>query len=441
MSDLALKVENLGKRYRIGVSAPYHRVSEVLVHLGRAALKAPQKLFQGRASAAGADQSDGEGKSDEFWALRDVSFDVRQGEVIGIIGANGAGKSTLLKILSRITEPTTGRFGVRGRVGSLLEVGTGFHPELTGRENLYLSGTILGMTRAEVKRQSDDIVAFADIGEFLDTPVKRYSSGMKVRLGFAVAAHLQPEILIVDEVLAVGDAAFQKKCITKMSEVAAGGRTVLLVSHNMAAIQAICTRAIVIDAGRVVMEGAPVDAVAHYRKISGSTGQMACAWVLDEAPGSEEARLLAMKVEPALGQSIDVESGVRVSLRWFNTIENQNIDCTMRVVSEDGVILFQRGTVVCSNGDSKEGVYSASTTIPSGLLNNGTYRIGILFGQDRTRALALVEDVVEFTVHNLAQQGKWSPPPGLIRPDLEWTSAYLGAEADSVHQSSIAAED
>src|SRR5207244_3345082 len=202
--------------------------------------------------------------SEDFWALKDVSFEVRQGEVIGIIGRNGAGKSTLLKILSRITDPTEGRVTINGRVASLLEVGTGFHPELTGRENIYLNGAILGMTRAEIGRKFDEIVAFAEVEKFLDTPVKRYSSGMYVRLAFAVAAHLEPEILVVDEVLAVGDAEFQKKCLGKMSTVASGGRTVLFVSHNLTAIESLCHSCIALQRGRIFTRGSPTDVLDKY---------------------------------------------------------------------------------------------------------------------------------------------------------------------------------
>ncbi|MBN2145997.1 MAG: ABC transporter ATP-binding protein [Anaerolineales bacterium] len=243
MDDVAIRVENLSKRYQLGHAQQRHdTLRDQLV----AGLKAPiQRLRVGR-SAAQAD--------DTLWALKDVSFDVKRGEVVGIIGRNGAGKSTLLKILSRITEPTSGRAVINGRVGSLLEVGTGFHPELTGRENIYLNGAILGMRRAEIDRKFDEIVAFSEIEKFLDTPVKRYSSGMYVRLAFAVAAHLEPEILLVDEVLAVGDAAFQNKCLGKMANVARSGRTVFFVSHNMNAIQKICDRGVLLGNGKVIAD-------------------------------------------------------------------------------------------------------------------------------------------------------------------------------------------
>src|SRR4051812_13058754 len=249
--DVVIRAEGLGKRYELGHAADRERyiaLRDVLARGARGILRRTADMLRGRAVIPG-------DTVEEFWALRDVSFEVRRGEALGIIGRNGAGKSTLLKILSRITEPTAGRVTIKGRVASLLEVGTGFHPELTGRENIFLNGAILGMTRAEIRRKFDEIVAFAEVERFLDTPVKRYSSGMYVRLAFAVAAHLEQEILVVDEVLAVGDAVFQKKCLGKMEDVAKEGRTVLFVSHNMAAIQAFCTAGILLKTGQLALHG------------------------------------------------------------------------------------------------------------------------------------------------------------------------------------------
>jgi lipopolysaccharide transport system ATP-binding protein len=252
MSDVAIRAEGLGKRYSIGAKPEsYHTLRDAIMNIAKAPLRMLSKLGRGS-------------EKDIIWALKDVSFEVKRGEVVGIIGRNGSGKSTLLKILSRITKPTEGRAEIHGRVGSLLEVGTGFHPELTGRENIFLNGSILGMRQREIKAQFDEIVAFAEVEKFLDTPVKRYSSGMRVRLAFAVAAHLEPEILLVDEVLAVGDAQFQKKCLGKMSDVAKEGRTVLFVSHNMAAIQALCGRGMILHEGKIVGMAGARDAVAVY---------------------------------------------------------------------------------------------------------------------------------------------------------------------------------
>jgi lipopolysaccharide transport system ATP-binding protein len=260
MPDIVIQANNLGKKYTIGHQAEngrYTALRDVLMQNARSLWHKTRDLMQGKPIVQG-------DTLEEVWALKDVSFEIRQGEVVGIIGRNGAGKSTLLKVLSRITEPSAGRVTIKGRVASLLEVGTGFHPELTGRENIYLNGAILGMSRAEIKRKFDEIVEFAEVEKFLDTPVKRYSSGMYVRLAFAVAAHLEPEILVVDEVLAVGDAQFQKKCLGKMSEVSHTGRTVLFVSHNMAAVEFLCDRCFLFDQGQLEFVGEPGLITARY---------------------------------------------------------------------------------------------------------------------------------------------------------------------------------
>jgi lipopolysaccharide transport system ATP-binding protein len=260
MADVVIHAENLGKKYIIGHQAGdgrYVALRDVVMRNARTLWRRTGDLVRGRPIVAG-------DTLEEVWALKDVSFEVRRGEAVGIVGRNGAGKSTLLKVLSRITEPSAGRVTIRGRVASLLEVGTGFHPELTGRENIYLNGAILGMARAEIRRKFDEIVAFAEVERFLDTPVKRYSSGMYVRLAFAVAAHLEPEILVVDEVLAVGDSEFQKKCLSKMGDVAGEGRTVLFVSHNLAAVQQLCQRGLLLHEGRLSLSGAISDTVAGY---------------------------------------------------------------------------------------------------------------------------------------------------------------------------------
>jgi lipopolysaccharide transport system ATP-binding protein len=256
MSQPIISIENLGKRYRI-----HHDRAEGYSTLRDAIARKVKGLFKSKSGSRNSQSSD-----EDFWALKGVSFEVRRGEVVGIIGRNGAGKSTLLKILSRITESTEGRVTLRGRVASLLEVGTGFHPELTGRENIFLNGAILGMTRAEIRKKFDEIVAFAEVEKFLDTPVKRYSSGMYVRLAFAVAAHLESDVLVIDEVLAVGDASFQKKCLGKMQEVGASGRTVLFVSHNLSAVQRLCTTGVFLDAGRVQTSGPIARVIDAYQR-------------------------------------------------------------------------------------------------------------------------------------------------------------------------------
>jgi lipopolysaccharide transport system ATP-binding protein len=291
MTDVVIRAEGLGKKYLIGHQAEaerYTALRDVIARGARGLARSAADMLRGRPLPAG-------DTVEELWALKDVSFEVKRGEVLGIIGRNGAGKSTLLKILSRITEPSAGRVTIKGRVASLLEVGTGFHPELTGRENVYLNGAILGMTRAEIRRKFDAIVAFAEVEKFLDTPVKRYSSGMYVRLAFAVAAHLEPEILVVDEVLAVGDAEFQKRCLGKMGEVASGGRTVLFVSHNMGAVSALCVTGIHLHRGSVATVGPAAEVVAAYIRTT--------------MKGSRSARQLASSTDLGLIES-SIEYGV-----------------------------------------------------------------------------------------------------------------------------------
>jgi lipopolysaccharide transport system ATP-binding protein len=306
MSNSVISIENLSKRYLIG---RHIQKGDGLRHALEGALRAPFAMLN-------REQREKNRKTEEFWALRDVNLEIKQGEMLGIIGRNGAGKSTMLKLLSRITEPTTGRICLRGRVASLLEVGTGFHPELTGRENIYLNGSILGMTRMEIRQRFDEIVAFSEIEKFLDTPVKRYSSGMYVRLAFAVAAHLEPEILIVDEVLAVGDAEFQKKCLGKMEDVSTKqGRTVILVSHQMQVIQNLCTRCVLMNRGKLVKEGKTDDIVSHYL----ATGaELAMGDLAERTDREGKGRIIVTGIEMLDPDGIpirEVASGSEVKIR------------------------------------------------------------------------------------------------------------------------------
>ena len=316
MFDVVIQAEGLGKKYIIGHQAEngsYLVLRDVLMQNARSLWNKTKDLAQGKPLIRG-------DSLEEIWALRDVSFEIRRGEVVGIIGRNGAGKSTLLKILSRITEPSTGRVTIKGRVASLLEVGTGFHPELTGRENIYLNGAILGMTRMEIKRKFDEIVDFAETEKFLDTPVKRYSSGMYVRLAFAVAAHLEPEILLVDEVLAVGDAAFQKKALGKMGDVVSEGRTVLFVSHNMTAIKSLCPKAILLSDGAVVSSGPVQEVVNDYLSYAWQEKNEQTWDAIDSAPGNEEIRVRHISVAPMAPNAsaeISVETPLRVRFQFW----------------------------------------------------------------------------------------------------------------------------
>ncbi len=332
MSDIAIRVEGLGKQYRIGgKQEPYRTLRETITDAVAAPFRRANRLLRGQAYGAA-------GLEETIWALKDVSFEVKRGEVVGIIGRNGAGKSTLLKVLSRITEPTEGYAEVYGRVGSLLEVGTGFHPELTGRENIYLNGAILGMKRAEIDRKFDEIVAFAEVERFIDTPVKHYSSGMYLRLAFAVAAHLDPEILLVDEVLAVGDAQFQKKCLGKMGEVGSEGRTVLLVSHNMAAIGSLCTQAFVFDVGRIVAAEPALRAVQTYAQLTSQSS--ASSFVGIPRGGKGLVRFTSAHLEDENGNVINQAiSGqpLRIILDYFNYSTQQlSILIAITIFAPDG---------------------------------------------------------------------------------------------------------
>ncbi len=318
MSDTVIRVENLGKKYIIG-----HQKGERYTALRDVIANGAKSVGRQLLKPFGRNVSDP--AVEEFWALKDVSFEVKQGDRVGIIGRNGAGKSTLLKILSRITEPTTGRITIKGRVASLLEVGTGFHPELTGRENIYLNGAILGMSRAEIKKKFDEIVAFAEVEKFLDTPVKHYSSGMYVRLAFAVAAHLEPEILVVDEVLAVGDAQFQQKCLGKMEAVGKEGRTVLFVSHNMAAVENLCQRAIVLYQGKMQYIGSQTEGITHYlRSFSNSLLSLRDR---KDRQGSGEVRVVAIEVRDEKGNVLNaVKSGQTIDIYlYFENYSNVNL--------------------------------------------------------------------------------------------------------------------
>jgi lipopolysaccharide transport system ATP-binding protein len=359
--------------------------------------------------------------TEEFWALKDISFKVKQGEVIGIIGRNGAGKSTLLKIISRITEPTKGRIRINGRVASLLEVGTGFHPELTGRENIFLNGAILGMGKAEIKRKFDEIVAFAEIEKFLDTPVKRYSSGMYVRLAFAVAAHLEPEILLVDEVLAVGDAAFQKKCLGKMEDVAKEGRTVLFVSHNMVAVQSLCGRGIWLDDGKIVGEGQVNQVVSNYLQMSFSNLTERVWDNIATSAGNEKVRLHRARVTPLNQQPIEpitVETALQLEFEFWNDLPGAVLNFSVVLYNLERACIFNVGSPAKS---FPGGLVYGSFVIPRNFLNDAVDTVRLLIVKDTSVALLDVYDVLTFEVHDIERRGNWyGKQIGAVRPKFDW---------------------
>jgi lipopolysaccharide transport system ATP-binding protein len=374
--------------------------------------------------------------SDYVWALENVSFEVRRGDVLGIIGKNGAGKSTLLKVLSRITSPTAGCVRVKGRIASLLEVGTGFHPELTGRENIFLNGAILGMRKSEIQRKLGEIVEFSGCARYVDTPVKRYSSGMYVRLAFAVAAHLDPEILIVDEVLAVGDAEFQKKCLGKMKEVASHGRTVLFVSHNMAAVRSLCTRAILVETGKVQDSGSPSDVISRYYakdRGSPSNADFSAANV-----GDSFVRLLSGAVRSAAGQvksEFSLDEPVSIEMR-FSILKESDASRlfpfpSFQFFSSGGECVLHSMPPNSLNQRLKPGSYVATCRVPGQLLNTGTYFVGFGFSHCETgvqhnfyQENAVSFQVTENMIETVAlRNGFTGAIPGAVRPNLDWSLA------------------
>lgn len=423
IDELAIACEGLRKRYRIGSRERYRTLRDVLTD----ALYSPFRML----TRAVGQQSTEMGENPYVWALNGIDLRVKRGEVLGIIGRNGAGKSTLLKILSRITKPSDGSAATVGHVGALLEVGTGFHPELTGRENIFLNGAILGMNRATISRKFDDIVAFSECEKFLDTPVKHYSSGMYMRLAFAVAAHLEPDILLVDEVLAVGDVAFQKKCLGRMNTVATEGRTVLFVSHNMVAVQSLCTRAIWIDQGRIIADGSASDVVAAYLQSSVSDMTEVRHDSLASAPGNDKVRLNYAAVHPQdLCGAITVRTPLLLEFRYWNLVEGAKLDVMVDVENQYGIIVFSSGTV--NELPSPAGLFRTTCAIPGDLLNDGLHRIRVSFVHE-TGPIFQLDDALVFTVLDDAYQrggwyGEW---PGAVRPQLNWTTEMLASETSS----------
>ena len=366
------------------------------------------------------------GSSDYVWALKDINFSVEEGEVVGIIGKNGAGKSTLLKLLSNITAPTTGIIKYKGRIASLLEVGTGFHQEMTGRENIYMNGSIMGMTRAEITSKLDEIVDFAGVERYLDTPVKRYSSGMTVRLGFAVAAFLEPEILVVDEVLTVGDAEFQKKAIGKMDDVAhRSGRTILFVSHNMASIKQLCQKGILLENGTLKYSGGIKDTVEEYLTNGIKTSQNVYFDRIEEAPGNDKIRIRSFEVDPIIGNELNVESGIRITLKFANYVPDIMLDTTIELSTAENVIVFHTGRMISPDGDSKIGTYTVTFDIPPYTLNTGKYIIRLWFGESQAYVLWGSFHHIFEVENTLSGQGyNLHILPGVMKPKLKTTCSY-----------------
>ncbi|HEU5002988.1 MAG TPA: ABC transporter ATP-binding protein [Actinomycetota bacterium] len=427
--QLAVRAENLGKLYRVGATQGAYRYRLLGEELAN-------KVRRGRLGD--------DGRPRTFWALRNVSFEIGQGEVVGIIGRNGAGKSTLLKILSRITAPTEGHVQVRGRVGSLLEVGTGFHPELTGRENIFLSGAVIGMRRAETLAQFDQIVAFAGIERFVDTPIKRFSTGMYLRLAFAVAAHLEADILLVDEVLAVGDADFQKKCLGKMAEIGATGRTVLFVSHSMPTLLRLCPRVILLDHGGVVADGGSGEVIRAY--LDSGLGSAERTWEsISVAPGDEVARLKAVRIRTRGGvvnEEVDIRLAVGIEVQYWHLAKDTILKPSVNVhlVNDSGVTLFVSNDFnneAWRQTERHPGVVTTTCWIPGNFLAEGRIFVtAAVSSYNPTLVHAIQTEAVAFQVVDRSvgdgvrgeYVGDW---PGVVRPMLDWSVSTETIEVDA----------
>lgn len=417
MSKQVIAVEHVWKQYRLGT-------------VGTGTLGQDLKRWWHRVQgkddpfAQVAEDNDRTKKSESnyVWALQDVSFGLSQGDVLGIVGKNGAGKSTMLKILSRVTAPSRGAIKVKGRIASLLEVGTGFHPELTGRENVFLNGAILGMRKQEIKARFDEIVAFSGVERYVDTPVKRYSSGMYVRLAFAVAAHLEPEIMIVDEVLAVGDAEFQKKCLGKMKDVSRNGRTILFVSHNLTAIRSLCTRAILMEQGKLTYSGSTVDTIATYL---GRGGEGVEALHQFSTPLHADGKVIIHRVrvtqDNAENDAITIDQPVKLELD-IEKLSNDRIDFTFQFKTDDGDVAFVSGSGMDENFGTQPGRSTVRCIIPANFFNSGTVALNLLVVENRSSVLIKEDNVLRIAfVDGARGLGQWmGRPPGLIRPKFEW---------------------
>jgi lipopolysaccharide transport system ATP-binding protein len=420
----AIEVEGIGKRYRLGERMPYRRARAHLARQLKRLLPRGNKALQSVP------------KPEELWALRDISIDINQGEVVGLIGRNGAGKTTLLRILAGITEPTEGRCILRGSVSSLLEVGTGFHPELTGRENVYMNGVILGMSRAQISSRFDGIVEYAGVAEFIDTPVKRYSSGMAVRLAFAVAAHLDSEVMLVDEVLAVGDAEFQKRSTGTLDEIGSGGRTVVFVSHSMPTVLRVCPRVVLLDHGRVIADGPARHVIRRYLE-SGLGTTAARSWDPNEAPGDDTARLLGVRVLDASGQvseEIEIRSEFHVEVEYLVNAHSHAAGPTGAMVTfknMEGTRLFastNQAWLEDQDPELRGKLVKATCHVPGNLLAEGQLAVNVLLASRRSSKVHWIEqDAVAFHIVDRSQgdgaRGYFTNDwPGVVRPKLEWST-------------------
>lgn len=427
MSHTAIQVEKLSKQYKLGqVSA-----GSISHDINRLWYKMRGKEDPYLTIGESNDRTKA-GGSDYVWVLDDISFSVNQGDTLGIVGRNGAGKSTLLKLLSRVTMPTKGEIKIKGRIASLLEVGTGFHPDLTGRQNIFLNGAILGMNKAEIKSKLDEIIDFSGVERYIDTPVKRYSSGMYVRLAFAVAAHLEPEILIVDEVLAVGDAEFQKKCLGKMKNVAGAGRTVLFVSHNMTAVQSLCKNAILLEKGRLKMIGESYKVIDEYLS-TGGTAQTQRSWTQEDAPGDDEAKVLSICIVDSQGKETTnsfLEEEIYLKIRYCCLKQNTRLNLSISIHTDKEEYILNSPSLtdeVWCGQPHPVGTYESTCVLPANLFNEGNHKANVLLVKDGRYISANITDAVDFRKvdSGLNRKNFFGTWEGIVRPILQWQTSKL----------------
>lgn len=361
----------------------------------------------------------------QVWALKNINLKIEAGDIVGLIGSNGAGKSTLLKILSRITTPSIGSVKIKGRIASLLEVGTGFHPELTGIENIFLNGAILGMDKTEIKQKLNTIIDFSGIEEYINTPVKRYSSGMRVRLAFSVAAHLEPEILLIDEVLAVGDADFQKKCLGKMKSISDSGRTIIFVSHNMSAIKSLCTRALVMEKGEIIYDNKPSKSVSYYLTGNSNKYQNKFVWDLKNAPGKENHKIISIEILPLKGNEITVNSGIVFQIECYTKLKKSPIYIGMSIYSNDGIMLTHSYEPLDDPQNIRQGYYKTKISLPKNILNKGEYYIAIWYGLSFSENLVTTKERISFEVLPGKNKRSSRDVPGLLTPNFSFSTSIV----------------
>ena len=419
MKKLVIKAENISKQYRLGEVGTGTLSHDLNRFWSKVRGKEDPYLKIGEAN-----DRTSKGDSDYVWSLQDINFEVAQGDAVGIIGRNGAGKSTLLKLLSKVTKPTTGSFKINGRIASLLEVGTGFNPEMTGRENIYLNGAILGMRRAEISRKLDEIIAFSGVERYIDTPVKRYSSGMYVRLAFAVAAHLESEILIIDEVLAVGDAEFQKKCLGKMGDVTKGeGRTVLFVSHNMAAVKNLCNRGIILENGMKKFDGNIDQTLDIYNSESSNTDTKVF-WDVVNAPGNQTAKVVAVELK-VKDNFFVIEEDIEIEVTFVNLVEDHTLNVSISIHDDKEVYVLSSPNL--KREKFEKGIYKSTCVIPKNLFNKGVYFFSVLLVGNNYEIITQLDKIVavemdEIGLHRGDYFGHWS---GVVRPYFEWSNKKM----------------